>query len=159
MSQKAAERARAAKAKAGPADTADPKRVSRAKKICDEIVLGRHDDFLQVILSAITIRVDSLEGPELHWRIRAFDLEVTSQNLTITEMERIERVLGRPIVKVNPAEDARSYIAIMATALIHREGLDADQALERLGSLSGSEAFRETIDTYQGPPVPFRQPA
>ena len=127
------------------------------KKVVDEILLGRHNGALPEIIAACKL-VD--EGNRVQWRLSIDGLpEITTQNVTMFELDRFERVSGVLWADYlgNPLVSMRLLAALLSAVLTEREGLDGPAIRERLKGLTADKAVAG-FSHYEVDGVPLVQP-
>lgn len=89
------------------------------------------------------------------WTISFEGQEFSSDDLTIEELEAVEKVSGEPWSMLNPIRSVASAKALLSVALI-RKGLTDEEVAEKLGSLTVKD-FRSVFDwqTEEGEPGPL----
>ncbi len=110
-----------------------------ADKLVQEILIGRHNGALPEIIAACKL-VDN--GNRVHWRLAIEGLpEITTQNVTMYELDRVERLSGLSWVQIagDPLALMRITAALLSAVLIEREGLTPEQVKDRLQGLTADQ--------------------
>ena len=141
-----------------PAKKAAAPRGTNVTKFCQEVAIGRHDDDLQPIAEAIGQRIVS-KGARLRWRLTVElpdigTLVVDEDNVTLLEMETAERIAGCTWLTLDPRQSARKMHAVIAAALIHRNGMTEADATEAMGGLTALDVVR-SLSEYMADADPF----
>ena len=123
------------------------------EKLALDITAGRYDDVLSTVVKAIAER-QLAEASVLCWRITLPDLEldITEDDFTVGEAEQVQRETGLTWESVDPVISANVFRAIVQSALMNRQGLDADEARDKVRALPARAAV-ESISTYDGFPT------
>lgn len=123
-------------------------------KLAQEILIGRHDDDLPDLVKAIGERAVTTRT-EVRWRLTLGDLVVDEDNLTLFELERVEKITGQSWLAIDPRRKASHCIAFLQAALEAREGLSADDARGRLKDITAKTVADEVLSEYVVQPAPF----
>lgn len=126
-------------------------------KVIEEILLGRHNGHLPDIIGACKL-VES--GNRVQWRfvVDGFP-EVSTQNVTLFELERLERLSGVPwetFVR-SPLGSMRLIACLLTAVLCEREGCDEPAARDRLKSVT-ADVLVNGFSFYEVDGVPLVQP-
>lgn len=124
-----------------------------AKKVAADIAMGRADGELQELFDALVGRVAEI-GAKRRWRVEALGLVVDEDNITLAELETAERLSGRTWLVLDPRQSARSAVAVLASALHHRSGVELVDAQRQAGELSALSVAASCSD-YLADADPF----
>lgn len=69
------------------------------------------------------------------WKIRLDEVEFSSDDLTLEELEAVEETSGEPWSMLNPVRSVKSAKALLAVALM-RAGVPDEEIGQRLGALT-----------------------
>ena len=136
----------------------DPKLRSELDRFTQEVKLGVYDGALTDLLGAIQFRIAG-GATAFRWRIRWDDLEVTEDNITLGELEDIEKELRVSWASVHPVKSAQQCSTLLRAAMKHRTELTDDEVTEAVGKLTASDAL-DAIDQYEvrRPPLEAETP-
>lgn len=139
-----------------PDERAEAKK--RADKLEQEILLGRYDGHLPDLIAACKVRGTLPDGPALHWKVEAAGVTVTSENVSLLELEQVQISTGAGWA-ISPEDGPRACAALLLAALCVREGLDYKQARERLKE-AGADAVLRSVSFYEqaDPPLVHTEP-
>ena len=129
-----------------------------ADKLVEEILIGRYDGHLSKLISACKVRGVTPDGPALHWKVEAAGVTVTSENVSLLELEQVQTLTGTGWA-ISPEDGPRQASALLTAALCCREGLSLKDARLRMKDVSADEVLR-SVSFYEqaDPPLVLSEP-
>lgn len=108
-------------------------------KLQAEILAGRHDAALQDLLVAVRKRVTDSDAMAWRWRITLDGETWTEDEVTLAELQVVERITGDSWLTLNPYRSAAHLAAFMFARLVRVAGMAEADARAKVDGLTLAE--------------------
>lgn len=108
-------------------------------KVTAEILAGRHDSELTDLLKAVRARVDAETALAYRWKITLDDDEWTEDEVTLGEVQVVEKITGLSWLQLSPLNSARQLAAYLFARFTRINGMSTEDAQARVDAMTVEE--------------------
>lgn len=130
------------------------KRTDPITKLMADVALGRHDDRMDDLVTAISSRLLATNGRTL-WKVTTPEFTVTVEDCTLDELERMEQLTGVTWHALSPQRSASQCKKVLHALYESRCDMDPDTAAKKAGAFTHAQINGEVVSDYVAIPAPF----